>query len=833
MGEHNQDSDKQKVSGGLLRRMLDAMPVCIALVGHDGRILYRSKDAEALFGYTSDEIQSEGDWWQLAFPDKRYRERMKHAWHAEMEIAFRENRKPKPQEWIVTHKDGSKRRIEVNTAIIDHYYVVMFNDITEKNQQEARLLNSEARFKTLAEASFESIVVSSEGLILDFNDQFVKMSGYTREELIGIPIIDLVAPESKWIVDEAIRTQRLDPYEHVMMRKNGQRLWVETRARSVLIGDSLVRIGVLRDITERKQAEEELRFTQYVMDNMSDVAYWITPDARLRYANGAATELLGYTREELVNLSIIDINPTRSPANWKAHWQELRDKKKLTFETIHKTKSGRVIPVEVTANFVEFEGKEYNCAVIRDITERKLADEALRRSEAFLDGVIEHSPISTWIADKSGVYIRQNQACRDTFHTKDDDVIGKYNVLEDEYLQKQGFTPLIRRAFENGEIIRFSLWYDSSQVETIVIREPIKVFLEVTIWPVFDADGQVTNVVGQQVDLTDRKRAENALQESEETLRLATSAANQGTFDLNLRTGEAKTSSQHAIMLGFDPADFHETYLQWLGRIHPDDQKRVDDCFKAFMHGDITTYEVESRQRTSDGEWKWILSTGKIIERDSDGNPTRMVGINTDVTERKRVEENLRWREEEEVSRKLEAEAAAKRFMRDIVFAVTDGKLNLISYVEAEHLCRENGYAADINEAETIGAIRKEIADAAVALHMPQDRIDALVIAVGEAAVNALKHAGGGTVSVHSMRDKIRISIRDQGEGIESLILPSATLMTRFSTKSSMGFGYALILASVDTVYLATGRQGTFIILEQMVKAMTSEINLAQLTDVW
>jgi DNA-binding response OmpR family regulator/anti-sigma regulatory factor (Ser/Thr protein kinase) len=204
-----------------------------------------------------------------------------------------------------------------------------------------------------------------------------------------------------------------------------------------------------------------------------------------------------------------------------------------------------------------------------------------------------------------------------------------------------------------------------------------------------------------------------------------------------------------------------------------------------------------------------------------------------DRAERRRVEENLRKREEEEIRRKQETEAAARRFLRDTVFAVTDGRLRLIGYDEGEGLCPISGRVAEIDTPEKMTVIRARVEEAALALNMPEERAQLLATAVGEAAVNALKHAGGGVVSICSLEDRIRVGIRDYGEGIESFILPTATLMTRFSTKRSMGFGYALMLTSVDAVYLATGKQGTFIILEQELAARASEISLDQLPDVW
>jgi len=201
--------------------------------------------------------------------------------------------------------------------------------------------------------------------------------------------------------------------------------------------------------------------------------------------------------------------------------------------------------------------------------------------------------------------------------------------------------------------------------------------------------------------------------------------------------------------------------------------------------------------------------------------------------ERRRIEEDLKRREEEDTRVKAETEAATKRFLRETVYAVTDGKFNLLSYDEAREMCSEDGHFVEIDTSEKLASVRHEVTNAAGILEMNEDRIYSLVTAVGEAATNALKHAGGGVVSIYSLEKKLRVCIHDLGEGIESLILPTATLMTRYSTKRSMGFGYAIMLSSVDTVYLATGPDGTWTILEQAVDEITPEITLAQLQDVW
>jgi PAS domain S-box-containing protein len=135
--------------------------------------------------------------------------------------------------------------------------------------------------------------------------------------------------------------------------------------------------------------------------------------------------------------------------------------------------------------------------------------------------------------------------------------------------------------------------------------------------------------------------ANAALRESEKRLTLALNSANQGIYYLNVQTGEAIVSPEYARMLGYDPASFRETNAAWSARLHPEDQERVTQVYQDYIAGHLPEYRVEFRQKTQSGEWKWILSLGRLVERDSDGRPLRMAGTHTDISERKRNEHAL------------------------------------------------------------------------------------------------------------------------------------------------------------------------------------------------
>ncbi|MGZ5623952.1 MAG: two-component system response regulator [Methylobacter sp.] len=129
---------------------------------------------------------------------------------------------------------------------------------------------------------------------------------------------------------------------------------------------------------------------------------------------------------------------------------------------------------------------------------------------------------------------------------------------------------------------------------------------------------------------------------SEERLRLSMRAARQGFYDRDLRTGRTIVNDEYAVMLGYDPRTFEETSTAWLERMHPDDRGGVEKVYRSYLAGELPEYRVEFRQACAEGAWKWLLSIGSIVERDSAGAPLRMLGTHTDIDHLKQNEERLK-----------------------------------------------------------------------------------------------------------------------------------------------------------------------------------------------
>ncbi len=143
------------------------------------------------------------------------------------------------------------------------------------------------------------------------------------------------------------------------------------------------------DMRKRRLMEKNLKLTQFTVDKAADPIYWMGEDARFVYVNEAACRVLGYDKEELLRMTVMDIDTIMTVENWPKHWEELKKFRSFTINSVHKAKSGKLLPVEVTVNLIEFEGQLFNCVHTRDISEQtsrpKQSDYALCSFQNYAD----------------------------------------------------------------------------------------------------------------------------------------------------------------------------------------------------------------------------------------------------------------------------------------------------------------------------------------------------------------------------------------------------------------------------------------------------------------
>jgi PAS domain S-box-containing protein len=188
-----------------------------------------------------------------------------------------------------------------------------------------------------------------------------------------------------------------------------------------------------------------------------------------------------------------------------------------SFETQRLTRDGRLLDVWLTVtNLVDDTGKITGIAVTeRDITDRKRKEKEFESAKSLLDTVLDLSPFAMWISDREGMLIRTNRSLRETLNLTDEQLIGKYNVLNDVNLEMQGVMPMVRAVFKMYTPARFMIPWKASNAGDVDFKGGRDVYIDVSMFPILDNNGELTNVVCQWVDISERKRAEEALSSSE------------------------------------------------------------------------------------------------------------------------------------------------------------------------------------------------------------------------------------------------------------------------------------------------------------------------------
>lgn len=134
---------------------------------------------------------------------------------------------------------------------------------------------------------------------------------------------------------------------------------------------------MIASLRQKRRLEEALRLARFSIDRAGDAVFWMGSDGRFIDVNDRACQSLGYSREEIISMTVYEIDPGFSRETWPVHWAEIKRRGSFVFESQHRTKDGILFPVEISINYLEFEGKQYNCAFARDITERKRSEETL------------------------------------------------------------------------------------------------------------------------------------------------------------------------------------------------------------------------------------------------------------------------------------------------------------------------------------------------------------------------------------------------------------------------------------------------------------------------
>ncbi len=543
------------------------------------------------------------------------------------------------------------------------------NNLEREQRVQQSLRESEEKYRSLVENSNVAIAsIDLEGKIIFANEALLNLFGYAENEILGKPFYNFIHPDDLQPVMELFLAAPTDLREAIELEfravdKQGHDIdmyasMTQMKKDSEIIGFN----AIMADITERKKVEERLLFTRFLVDSAADTMACIDQEARFVDVNNAFCRAVGYSREELFSMTVHDIDPDYSAEVWPEFWKKLKQSGSLTFESYHHSKEGRIIPVEIMANYFEYAGKEYHCAFARDITERKKAEETLRKYAYIISTTKDFMSF----IDKNYVYQAINEANCKAHGKPREDIIG-HSVAE--LWGQETFEKEIKCHIDRclaGEEVHYDLWLDYPALG--------KRYMDVTYYPFFDSNGTIPGAVICSRDITERKKAE-------EKFRLLYEDAPLGYQSLDYDGNLIEVNKAWLDMFGYS------TRKEVIGRRFSDfiAPEYLEDFKKNFPHfkesGECHGIEYEMVRK--DGSRIAVSIDGKI-GYDKQENFQRTHCILADITQRKQAEEELKQSEQKYQSL-IEGTRAG------MVSMDTTGKLIYIN----KAICEISGYSEE------------------------------------------------------------------------------------------------------------------------------------------
>ncbi len=488
---------------------------------------------------------------------------------------------------------------------------------------EDRLKVSERNYREIFNDSNEAIFVHdmATGKILDVNRTMLEMYGYSYEDALSLQVEDFSLGEPPYTQADAERKIRKaieegpQTFEWLARRKNEEAFWVEVNLKRAVIGGEERILAFVQDITDRKQAQEQLRVSERnyrEIFNDCNEAIFVHDMAtgKILDANRTVQEMLGYSHEEILSLSVQEISlgePPYAQADAARKIRRAVEEGPQTFEWLGRRKNEEAFWGEVNLKRAVIGGQERILAFVQDITERKRAEEEIGRLAKFPS----ENPNPILRAGGDGTIMYANSASRPLLDAWRSDVGG---VLPDEWRQ------VVSGVLKNGT---------STESEVVYSHRVISLTFAPVVVPGY------VNVYG--FDITDRKRAEEALREREALLKQIADTIEDVFWTTDWSSKRTVFASPaYEKVWGRSLLDLYSNAEAWADAIHPDDRQRA---WETFLHMEQEgTYDEEYRIIRPDGSTRWIRDRGFPV-RDDRGEVYRAVGIAQDVTERKEAEE--------------------------------------------------------------------------------------------------------------------------------------------------------------------------------------------------
>ena len=508
------------------------------------------------------------------------------------------------------------------------------------------LFQGEVTVRTLLESLAEGIVIiDGSGTILLVNATAERMFGYAREELIGKPHAVLV-PERLRKVHEAhqgryFEEPRIRPMGKLLdlagLRRDGSEFPVEISLSFIETINGVLVMAFVSDITLRKQYESRLRESEELfhtqVECVKDYAiFMLDADGCVLNWNAGAERLEGYREEEIIGQRFSSFYPEEERSSGRPEEQLERAQRegRVVADGWRLRKDGSRFWADTVITALRFEDGNLRgfSTVMHDVTERKRAEDALRFSEERYRALYRDNPTMIATIDAGLTMLSVNPSCADQLGYTIDELEGQSVLKLFHEDDRPALAEQLRLCLQNPEQVY--RWQFRK-----VRKDGGMLWVEEIAQGVYDLNGALNVLVVCQ-DITDRKRAEDALLESEERFR---ATFNQAAVGMGLMTPDGRwmqINQRYCDIVGYTEEELQALTIRDI--THPDDREESLKQFQLLMEGRIRNYSLEKRYVRKDGAVVWVNITASMV---ANGEPRFAVGVVEDITSRKQAEEAL------------------------------------------------------------------------------------------------------------------------------------------------------------------------------------------------